>query len=322
MQTIQVKSKKGGVGKSLFARELSQALASIGCNAAILDCSEQANDDILENQQRQFDETLKECITEDFPLKDAARQVRRNLWLIPGSRSHEDINNHIRKQRDPNLISDMLDDLRSSLTPSSPFSERFSWWNSEKVPLSLFHSEPTNDEEFNTPPSSLDFLIIDSDASTEDDLTLAFWPAIDGILVPFELSELDWQSYHQFKQDLAKRFRKHPEQQPPIIGILPNKVLHTKDNPTPLAYLKAIYRDAEEHVYRPVHWSKIFGECLNQHIGTLDHPAAGTDRTVRELGAIALEIIGYEGDLMGLRFCDKCKDTLELAMKEQEEQVV
>jgi cellulose biosynthesis protein BcsQ len=322
MRIIQVKSKKGGVGKSLFARELAQIFAAAGCHAAILDCSEQANDDILENQQRSFDETLKECLIDDVPLRDAARQVRKNLWLIPGSRDHEDMNNHIRKQRDPYIIRDMVEVLRSSLIPSVPFEERFPWWDNEKVPLSLFHTEVTNDEEFHTPPSSLDFFIIDSDASTEDDLTLACWPAIDGILVPFELSELDWQSYHQFKQDLAKRFRKHPDQQPPIIGVLPNKVLHTKDNPTPLAYLKAMYRDAEEHVYRPVHWSKIFGECLNQHIGALDHPSAATDRTVRELCAIALEIMGYEGDLAGLKFCDKCTEKLEEAMQEQEEQAV
>jgi hypothetical protein len=119
------------------------------------------------------------------------------------------------------------------------------------------------------------------------------------------LTELDWQSYHQFKQDLEQRYHRRPTQKPPIIGILPNKVLHTKDNPTPLVYLKAMYRDAGERVFRPVHWSKIFGACLNQHIGSLDHPAATTDRAVRELCAISLELIGYEGVLAGLKFCEK-----------------
>jgi hypothetical protein len=135
------------------------------------------------------------------------------------------------------------------------------------------------------------------------------------------LTELDWQSYHQFKQDLEQRYHRRPTQKPPIIGILPNKVLHTKDNPTPLVYLKAMYRDAGERVFRPVHWSKIFGACLNQHIGSLDHPAATTDRAVRELCAISLELIGYEGELAGLKFCEKCKETLGLAMQEQEERV-
>lgn len=319
MQSIMIKSKKGGVGKSLYTRELGQTLASLGCSVVIVDCSEQANDDILENQQRAFDETLKECIVDNVPLRDAARQVRKNLWLIAGSRDHEDINNHIRKERYPDIIRDMVEDFRASLAPAVPFGERFPWWNNEKVPLNIFHSDSTTDEEFDTPPEFVDFLLIDSDASTEDDLTLVLLPAIDGILIPFELSELDWQSYHQFKQDLAKRFHRHPGKMPPILGILPNKVLHTKDNPTPLVYLKTIYRDAEERVFRPVHWSKIFGECLNLHIGALDHPAAATDRTVRELCAIALEIIGYKGDLIGLRFCEKCRETLLLAMKEQEE---
>ena len=62
MQIIQVKSKKGGIGKSLFSREFAQSLAALGLNVALFDASEQANDDILENQQRHFDYTIKECI--------------------------------------------------------------------------------------------------------------------------------------------------------------------------------------------------------------------------------------------------------------------
>jgi MinD-like ATPase involved in chromosome partitioning or flagellar assembly len=92
VQTLLLKSKKGGVGKSLFARELAQMLAAIGCAVILIDGSEQANDDILENEQRTFPYTLKECIINGVSLKDAARQVRKNLWLIAGSRDHEDIN--------------------------------------------------------------------------------------------------------------------------------------------------------------------------------------------------------------------------------------
>src|SRR5258708_9498767 len=98
MRVIQIKSKKGGIGKSLFARELAQILAALGCNVALIDGSEQANDDILENQQRAFEYTLKECIISGVPLATAARQVRRSLCLIAGSRDHEDINDYIRKQ--------------------------------------------------------------------------------------------------------------------------------------------------------------------------------------------------------------------------------
>lgn len=321
VQTIQVKSKKGGVGKSLFARELAQMLAAIGCSVLLIDGSEQANDDILENKQRDFPYTLKECIINGVSLRDASRQVRKNLWLVAGSRDHEDINDFIRKERYPGLIPDMVADLEAQLTPPVPFEQRFLWWSQERVSLSTFRSEPTTDEEFTTPPTSVDFLLIDADASTEDDLTFAFWEAINGILVPFEPTELDWQSYHQLKQDLVKRYKRHPDEAPPIVGILPNKVLHTKDNPTPLTYLKTIYRDADERVFRPVHWSKIFGECLNQHIGSLEHSSALTDRAVRELCAIALELMGYQGDLAGLRFCEKCSEQVTLAMKEREERV-
>lgn len=169
------------------------------------------------------------------------------------------------------------------------------------------------------PPQFLDIVLIDSDASTEDDLTLITWDAIDGILLPYEPTELDWQSYHQLREDLTKRYARRPHKQPPILGILPNKVLHTKDDSTPLAYLKTLYRDAQERVFQPVHWSKIFGQCLNQHIGCLDHPQAHTDRAVRELCAIALELIGYEGDLTGLKFCEKCTREFREAMREREE---
>lgn len=319
MQVLQIKSKKGGVGKSLYTRELAQMLAALGCSVMIIDCSEQANDDILENQQRKFDYTLKECIINGVPLQQAARQVRKNLWLIAGSRDHEDINTFIRKERYQDIFRDMVEEFRATLQPSLPFEQRFAWWSNERVAMSVFQSGTTDSEEFATAPTSVDFILIDSDASTEDDITFVLWEVISGILIPYELTELDWQSYHQFKQDLTKRFHRRPDRKPPIIGILPNKVLHTKDNPTPLVYLKAMYRDAEERVFRPVHWSKIFGECLNQHIGSLDHHGASTDRAVRELCSIALELIDYEGELAGLKFCEKCKETLMLAMKEQEE---
>lgn len=318
MQVIQVKSKKGGIGKSLFSREFAQILAAVGLNVVLIDASEQANDDILENQRRQFDYTLKECIIDGVPIRDALRQVRQRLWLLAGSRDHEDINNFIRKERYQAIVRDMLDDFAKTLTPLPAFEERFSWWNQGKVNLSLFRSEQTTEEEFFTPPTSIDYIIIDSDASTEDDLTFVFWEVVNGILLPFEPTELDWQSYHQIKQDLVKRYRRRPDDMPPILGILPNKILHVKDNPTPMVYLQAIYRDAEEHVFQPVHWSKIFGECLNLHLGTFDHPSAATDRAVKELCAIVLELIGYEGELAGLKFCEKCTDALNRAMQEQE----
>jgi cellulose biosynthesis protein BcsQ len=321
MYTIQVKAKKGGVGKSLYARELAQDLAALGCFVALVDGSEQANDDILENQQRSFDYTLKECIINGVPLRDAMRQVRKNLWLVAGSRDHEDINGFIRKERYPALFRDMVGELRASLTDAQPFEQRFSsWWTHERVTLAIFRSEPTAQEAFMSPPGHLDYLIIDSDASTEDDLTFALWECVDGILLPFEPTELDWQSYYQFKQDLEKRYRRRPGQQPQIIGVLPNKVLHVQNNSTPRAYLTAIYRDAQERVYRPVHWSRVFGECLNQHIGGLEHPSASTDRAIREICAIALEIIGYPGDIAGLRFCEKCLGALQDAEQERQEQ--
>jgi cellulose biosynthesis protein BcsQ len=322
MQVLQIKSKKGGVGKSLFAREFAQTLAALGCNVTLIDCSEQANDDILENQQRLFSYTLKECIIGGVPIRNAVRQVRKHLWLLAGSRDHEDINTFIRKERYQGLVCDLMDDFGATLSLAPSFEERFGWWYQPRVGMSTFHSEVTTVEEFSTPPQYMDYVIIDSDASTEDDLTFVLWDAITGILIPYELTELDWQSYYQLKQDLDKRYHRRPQQKPPIIGILPNKVLHTKDNPTPMVYLKAIYRDAPEHVFQPVHWSKIFGECLNQHIGSLDHPSATTDRAVRELCTISLEIIGYQGELAGLKFCDKCTEALNQAMQEQQERAV
>lgn len=318
MRVVQVKSKKGGVGKSLAARELALILAAAGFYTLLIDASEQANDDILENQDRDFPSTLKECIIDGISLKDAARQVRKRLWLIAGTRDHEDVNNFIRKERYQDIIRDMITELRAGLTPVPAFDQRFPWWSHERVSFTIFNSEPTSEEEFGSGPQHLDFLLIDSDASTEDDLTFVLWEAIDGILIPYEPTELDWQSYHQLKQDLAKRYHRRPEKQPPIVGLLPNKVLHVKDHLTPLTYLKAVYQHAEEHVFRPIHWSKIFSECLNLRIGSLEHPSSGTDRAVREMAAIALEIMGYEGELAGLKICEKCAE--QAASSEDEEE--
>lgn len=85
MKVIQVKSKKGGVGKSLYAREIALILAALGCSVLLLDGSEQANDDILENQGREYPYTLKECLIDGITLKDAARQVRKCFWLVAGT---------------------------------------------------------------------------------------------------------------------------------------------------------------------------------------------------------------------------------------------
>ena len=319
MRVIEFKSKKGGVGKSAAAREIATMMAAAGANVVLIDASEQANDDSLENQDRPFTATLKECVIDGLALRDAARQVRKGLWLIAGTRDHEDVNDHIRKERYPNIFHDMIEELRASLSPAPAFDQRFDWWQQERLSFSVFSLEPTTDEEFATPPAHIDYVLIDTDASTQDDLTFVIWDAIDGILIPFELTELDWQSYHQLHQDLVKRYKRRPDQQPPILGIIPNKVMHTRDNPTPMAYLKTIFRDVEEQVFRPVHWSKIFGECLNQRIASLEHPLAPTDRSIRELAAISLELMGYAGDLTGLKICDKCAEQVALAIQEQQE---
>lgn len=319
MRVIEFKSKKGGVGKSAAAREIATMMAAAGANVVLIDASEQANDDSLENQDRPFTATLKECVIDGVALRDAARQVRQGLWLIAGTRDHEDVNDHIRKERYPNIFHDMIEELRASQSPAPTFDQRFDWWQQARLSFTVFSLEPTTDEEFATPPTHIDYVLIDTDASTQDDLTFVIWDAIDGILIPFELTELDWQSYHQLRQDLTKRYKRRPDQQPPILGVIPNKVMHTRDNPTPMTYLKTIFRDVEEQVFRPVHWSKIFGECLNQRIASLEHPMALTDRSIHELAAITLELMGYTGDLSGLKICDKCAEQVALAMQEQQE---
>lgn len=320
MRVVEWKSKKGGVGKSTGARETAVMLAALGCKVALIDASEQANDDILEDQDRSFPYTLKECIMDGVDLKTAFRQVRKNLWLLAGTREHEDLNNFIRKERYPAMFKDMLSELQASLLTPAPFEQRFEWWSHERVPFTIFNLEKTSQTEFDSPPDFLDYIFIDADASTQDDITFLLWDAIDGIMIPFEPTEFDWQSYHQMKQDLEKRYKRRPDEMPPILGIIPNRVLHQANSATPLAYLKTIFRDCPEQVYRPVHYSKLFGETLNLRISSLEHPLAASDRAVREMAAIALEILGYTGDLSGLKLCSHCAEQLQLAMKEQEEQ--
>lgn len=319
MRVIEWKSKKGGIGKSTGSRETAVMLAALGCKVALVDASEQANDDILEDQARPFPYTLKQCVMDGITLKAAFRQVRKNVWLLAGTPDHEDVNEHIRKERYPAMFKDMIAELRASLATPEPFEERFDWWEQERVPFTIFQVEKTSRAEFEMPPDFLDFVIIDADASTQDELTFQLWDAIDGIMIPFEPTEFDWQSYHQMKLDLEKRYKRRPKEMPPILGLIPNRVLHQANSLTPLTYLKTIFRDCPEQVFRPVHYSKIFGETLNLRISSLEHPLAATDRAVREMAAIALEILGYPGDLSGLKICSICAEQLQLAMKEQEE---
>ncbi len=90
----------------------------------------------------------KNALLTASPIKHAVRQVRKHLWLLAGSRDHEDINSFIRKERYQDLVRDLMDDFTETLSPAPSFEERFGWWNQSRVGMSVFLLEPTTVEEF------------------------------------------------------------------------------------------------------------------------------------------------------------------------------
>jgi len=310
MEAYMVNNRKGGVGKTSLTEQITAILAALGFNVAVVDGDDQANATSLALPRRDFPSTLTDVIVRGKPLIAAMRQVRRRLWIVPADEDLKQAASWIDSKQDYDIVSDRVADLREALPPPPP-RDRLPWWYKPTINISAFQLEETTDEEFVTPPPYLDFLFFDSPPQ-ENDLTISMIYASDKILVPVEMDQFSIDGLARLLNSILKRFR-HRERKVQIVGILPNKILHKPGNPVPMDFLESIWKHFPLLARRPIHHDDAIPVSQAYHKVALE--VNRDSRATRELCALALELIGYEGDMAGVPICDICDAAVERAQK-------
>lgn len=325
LQRKVIHNKKGGVGKSSLGINIAASLAGVGFYVGIVDGDSQANSTSLALPRRKFKWTLTDIVCgavktspsgveEKVTLLDGMVQVRKRLWVVPSDKHLGRAVEHIRAEKDYEILVDLTDQLEKMLQNPPPIEERFSWWKAPKIDIGYFQLEPTSNEEFISPPPYLDFLIFDTPPN-EDELTISMVYASQGVVVPSQMEEFSAMGIAQMVDGLHHRFRKRVDKIK-IEGIYPNMILHSNNNTMPLDYLESLWKHFPDLARRPVHHDKTIPESQGLHVVALEHRR--DSRATREICAIALELAGYEGTLAGLPICELCTAAVNRAFEESE----
>lgn len=299
MRVISIYNKKGGTGKTSLATTLASALAMLGYSVGLVDGDEQANTSALIRPYHYTKPTLTHVVCDDIPLLQAMHQARRNLWVVPAdmhlSRAVERIHAH----SELHLLGEQVDLLRSSLEGSS-VQRTFPWQEKEEVRLRDFKIERPEAEEIRTPPSHLDFLLLDNPPNPNA-LTWAMLYACDELLIPVELEEYAFQGLAQMFEDISRRFKKQ-QQQIKIAGIVPFNVMHQRS--MTVDYLSSVWRAFPSLVTHSVHTDATIP--TSQGNQETVYETNRNSRASKEVFALALRLVNYQGRLLGLDSCDHC----------------
>jgi cellulose biosynthesis protein BcsQ len=299
---------KGGVGKTTITLLLAALLAALGYYVAIVDADKQRNATSLARPRTNFPADLTQVVKGEKTLREAMVQIRKRLWLVPGAEDLKEASNHIANAKDYNIISYRVTALREELAPTPP-RDRFSWWHKPTANISIFQLESTTDEEFLTPPPYLDFVFFDTPPQ-ENDLTLSILDACDTVYVPVNMDQFSYDGLAQLIQRILLRFKYRPHKIK-IAGIIPNEILHRKDNSLPVTFLESIWKHFPRLARRGIHYDDTIP--IGQALGKVALEVNRDARAVRELCALALEIAGWRGDMLGLPICDQCDRAVERA---------
>lgn len=103
MRSISILNFKGGTGKSSLAENLSYALAARGRRVLVIDCDRQANASttLLGAPQQP---TLKHVIRGETTLRDAIREARPGLFVVPADTNLDEASAYIPQKRANYLI--------------------------------------------------------------------------------------------------------------------------------------------------------------------------------------------------------------------------
>lgn len=230
-------------------------------------------------------------------------QVRKRLWLIPADSTLTTANDHIGSKDEQEALVDRVLELRSMLAEPPQWKERFPWLNKPTVTISSFHLEPTTDEEYRTPPDFLDFVFFDTPPA-DNHLTTSMMLASDKILVPVEMDQFSADGLQKVLEGITRRFR-HRSHKAEIIGVLPNKVLHQSGDTLTMDFLESVWHHFSTLARPPIHHDLAIKNAWAYGQTALEY--SRDSRGTRELCALALELVGYEGDMAGISNCDICE---------------
>jgi chromosome partitioning protein len=308
---IMVYNRKGGVGKTSVAGNLAASLAALGFNVAIVDGDDQTNISRLDTRKKArayltnviMETRMGATLYPPAPLLDAMVQVRKRLWLVPSDSSLTTANDHIGSKDEHEILVDRIAGLRGSLKNPPPWRKRFPWFNKPLVTISSFQLEATTEEEYLTAPEYLDFLFFDTPPA-DNHLTTSMMLASDKILVPVEMDQFSADGLEKVLQGIRKRFhyRTHRAE---IIGVLPNKVLHQASDSLTTDFLESVWHHFPELARAPIHHDLTIKNAWAYNQTALEY--SRDSRGTRELCALALELVGYEGDMAGLTNCEICE---------------
>ncbi len=310
MRIISVYNKKGGTCKTTCVTNLAANLAALGFKVCLVDGDEQANASSLTRPHRYNAPTLTDVVCGDIPLLKAMYQARKNLWIVPADMNLSKAVEHISALQDFDLFSDRVDELQETIGPMTD-PHTFSWWKDPQVQLRHFKSETTSDEEFHTPPTSLDFLLFDNPPNPNS-LTTALLFACKEVLIPIEMEEFSFQGLVQMSEDLKRRFRKRKEQVR-VAAIVPFNVSH--QGGSHMDYLESVWSVYPTLTQASIHHDKSVSTAQGHKLSSLEYDKSS--RATKEMFALALAVAGYQGTLAYLETCKLCAEAVERARQQK-----
>ena len=324
MEVYICNNRKGGVGKTTLTAFLATMLAAFGFQVAIVDGDSQVNASKLTlprpYEGEEYALTLTQVVTQGRPLLDAMVQARKNLWVIPADEFLEEASMRIIRLKNPNLIGERVEQLKSQLAVPVPYQERFPWWEKASISLSQFKQETTSDDEYLQKPTSLDFLFFDSPPA-EDALTDSMLRA-SRVLIPINMDQfsIDGLRSRVYYVQNTEGFNGLPLD---IAGIIPNEISHKGGSTVPLEFLADVWKNFPGIARRPIHADDVLKDPWAYSMTLLEYGQlyAPRSRGMHELAKLALEIAGWTGRLNGLKYCEYCRKTVASVLDETSQHV-
>lgn len=308
---IMVYNRKGGVGKTSISGNLAANLAALGFNVAIIDGDDQTNISRLDKYKKApasltnviMETSMGVTVYPPVPLLNAMVQIRKRLWLVTSNATLPAADDHIGRQDQHDVLKERIDGLRGSLKNPPPWEERFPWFNKQVVTISSFQLEQATEEEYLSSPEYLDFVFFDTPPA-DNHLTTAMTLASDKILVPIEMDQFSADGLQKVLMNIKRRFT-HRIHKAEIIGVLPNKVLHQAGDTLTMDFLQSVWHHFSELARPPIHHDLAIKNAWAYGQTALEY--SRDSRGTRELCALALELVGYEGDMAGVTNCEICE---------------
>ena len=319
METIILNNRKGGVGKTTLTSAVGTMLAAMGFLVAVIDGDSQVNASKLTSPRPHEGEsypfTLTQVVTQGVPLLEAMVQARRNLWVIPADKFLEEAALRITRLKNPNLISERIQQLGEQLAKPTPYIQRMGWWDKSSIKLTQFKQEATTDEEYREKPPFLDFLLFDSPPN-EDALTDSMLKA-GRVVIPINMDQFSIDGLRT-RVDYVLATPDANGQPLEILAILPNEIAHKAGNPVSMEFLSDVYRNFPDLTRRPIHADEALKDAWAYGMTILEYGQAYApkSRGMHEVARLALDIVGWPGKLSGLKECKFCTQAFALVDEE------